>query len=304
MISAPDSRPFIVFQETGDARLRGISWDGSISGLFSQSGPFGLISQSPDGRYVVLDGSLYDRHGHVLGAFPWAGKDFSATWTPDSSAMCKAVPVTPITGSPMRLQVAGAGQAPRTVAQGYVTYSDNASFPVLACDPKRDRAIVAEFGQGIAPSAIWIIQLSTNTVVRTINAPGATVAATSDAMFIARSAFPSASGQTLRTSVERADDGGIVGTVPDFDTHGFSGDGALLVGLSGLAHAPAVVNWRTGQRVWTGSGRWFGYLVEPGGPHIVVGLSTASGELGDAYLIGAGGVVKQLPTGMAAALQP
>lgn len=298
MITAPDTQPFFLFQVAGDARLRGMSWDGATNGLFTRSGPFGLSSQSPDGRYAVLSGSVYDRHGLAVGAFPWSSKDLRATWSTDSAVMCK-VPDLGVAGGTLRLELAAVGHRPRTVAQGFGTFHDQSGFPVLACDPKRDRAIVAEFTQGFSPSQAWVLQISTGRVVRSIGLAGAPIAAAADGSLLATSSM---TGQTWRTTIEAADDGTVLATINDFAAHGFAGDSSLLVG-SGPNQSTVVLDWRTGKHVWSSStAPYFGYFSEPGGSHLVVGLTSTSGYLGEAFLIGKTGALAQLPSGIAAAL--
>jgi hypothetical protein len=267
-------------------------------GLFTRSGPFGLSSQSPDGRYAVLGGRLYDRHGQGWGAFPWSSEDMRATWSPDSAVMCR-VPDLGVSGGTLRLELASVGQRPRIIAQGFGTFHDQSGFPVLACDLKRDRAVVAEFSQGFAPTQAWVIQISDGKVLRSIGPAEAPIAASADGSLLARS---SRTGQTWRTTIETADDGTVVATINDFAAHGFSGDTSLLVG-SGPNQSTVVLDWRTGRDIWSSSAApYFGYLSEPGGSHLVVALASTTGYLGEAFLIGKSGALAQLPSGIAAAL--
>jgi hypothetical protein len=302
MIGAADTRAFLLFKLPADARLRGISWDGAINGLFSTSGSFGLWSgQSPDGRYVIIDGQLYDRHGQPLGPLPWPGKGEVPTWSADGKLICDAVPTASSSGSPMRLQVANPGKAARTVATGFTIYSDNASYPVLACDPSHDRAIVAFSPQGVAPAHLWVLRLSTGAVTRSLDTRGwATVS--SDGSMLALSSA-NATG-TWRTVIERIDDGSVLGTSDDFAGHGFSADGALLVGTSG-AGTTVLQNWRTGRRLWQSSnGPYGGYRAEPSGSHMAIGLGFVGGSSqADVYIVASDGSSVLLPEQVQVALE-
>ena len=291
-LDVPETQPLFLFQADGDARLRGASWDGEQTGLLTQSGSFGLVQQSGDGRYVIINGVLMDRQGHSLGPLPWQEKGMTATWTPDGTAMCK-VPSLGVTGAPLRLELAGVGQAPRVVARAFGTFHDQSAFPVLVCDPKDDRAVVAEFSQGFQPSQGWVIRMSTGAVLGTFTAGNTPIAATADGSLLLL-ATPG-SGRTVVQSF----DGSTLTTINGFEARGFSGDGSLLVGND--RHDTVVINWRTGQRVWSSrAAPFFGYVPEANGPHLVVSVAAADGNVGDALLIGPSGVLKRFPLGIAA----
>jgi hypothetical protein len=302
MIGAPDSQAFLLFKLQGDARLRGISWDGATNGLFTTSGTFGLWSgQSPDGRYVILDGKLYDRHGQALAALPWPGKGEAPAWSSDGTLMCNAVPAASSSGSPMRLQTASPGKAARTVASGFTVYSDNASYPVLACDPIHDRAVVAFNPQGVAPAHLWVFRLSTGAITQSLDTGGWATVSTDASMLALSSA--SATG-TWRTVVQRIDDGGVLTTIDDFAGHGFSADGSLLVGTSG-PRTTVLLNWRTGRRLWQSSGGPYGgYRAEPNGQHMAIGLGIVGGsDQADVYIVASDGSSVLLPEQVQAALE-
>jgi hypothetical protein len=302
MIGAADTQAFLLFKLPADARLRGISWDGATNGLFSTSGSFGRWSgQSPDGRYVIIDGQLYDRQGQPLGSLPWPGKGAVPAWSADGKLMCEAVPTASISGSPMRLQVANPGKAARTVATGFTIYSDNASYPVLACDPSHDRAVVAFSPQGVAPAHLWVLRLSTGAVTRSLDTRGWATASGDGSMLALSSA--SATG-TWRTVIQRIHDSSVLGAIDDFAGHGFSADGALLVGTSGTG-TTVLQNWRTGRRLWQSSnGPYGGYRAEPSGSHMAIGLGFVGGSnQADVYIVASDGSSVLLPEQVQVALE-
>jgi hypothetical protein len=303
LISATDTRAYLLIQLLGEDHLRGISWDGASSGVLEgRVDARGIWSaQSPDGSRYIADGVVYDRRGHSLGTLPWPGKGESATWSSDGT-LCKAVPQTPVTGAWLQLQVAALGQAPRTVARGFGIYSDNASYPVLACDRASDRAVVAALGQGIALGHLWVFRLSTGALIRSADHPGAWAAVSSDGTMLAV-ALPLSNGD-MRTTIQRTDDGSSLGTVDDFTAHGFSGHGSLLVGTT-KSGSTVLLDWRTGRRIWTHSGLPYGgFFVEPAGEHVAIGLGfTGGSDIADVYIVSPDGSSVLLPAHVRAALQ-
>jgi hypothetical protein len=302
-ISSADARAYLLFQLPSEDRLRGISWDGVSGGtLAGRVGAQAIWSaQSPDGSRYIADGVVYDRAGHSLGALPWRGKGESATWSSDGS-FCKVVPMTPVTGAWLELQVAKLGEAPRTVARRFGIYSDNASFPVLACDRANDRAIVASLGQGIALGHLWVFRLSTGALIRSVDYPGAWATVSNDGTLLAV-AQPLSNG-VLQTAIQRTDDGSSLGKVEDFTAHGFSANGSLVVGVT-ASGSTVLLDWRSGRRVWTRSGLPYGgFLVEPGGEHVAIGLGfTGGSDIADVYLVSPDGSSALLPAHLRAALQ-
>ena len=191
-----------------------------------------------------------------------------------------------------------------------MTYSDNASYRVLACDEGTDRAIVASFGQGVAASRLSVFRLSTGAIVRSVDygLQGGWVAASADASMLAES-VRSAAGKWTAT-IRSADDGAQIGTVGDFAVQGFSGDKTLVVGPSGgTTLAPsspttAVIDWKTGRKIWSTSGLPYGgFLPEPAGRRIAVGVGFVGGtDVRDVYLVAPDGSAVLLPSGARVAL--
>jgi hypothetical protein len=302
LIGTPDSQPLFLFQLPGDARLRGISWDGSLNGLLSNSGSFNIwADQSPDGRYVIIGGVIYDRRMTAIGPVPWPGKNASVTWSPDSTLMCKTEPSSPITGSALTLSVAKPGGKSRIVAQGFGIYGDNAVYPVLACDPARDRAVVGSFGQGVAPTQLWVIGISTGAIIRSIAPVGAWALASNDASLLAITSMAGA-GATQKTIIERTDDGSILGTVDNFQAQGFSSDKSLLVGATRTR--VVLLDWHTDRQIWSASsGPYGGYSAEPNGSHMAIGIGFMGGsDQADVYLVASDGSSVLLPEQIRCAL--
>lgn len=297
--------PALLFQSPGDDRLRAVAWDGAANGVLKAQVPSASLyppwTQSPDGSRYVVGAIAYDRDGRAVGALPWTKDQFR--WATDGRFACAAAHPPPSVGGPMRLETAIPGQQPRVVATGYATYSDNAGYPVLACDARADRAIVGVFGQGLFGGGYWVFQLSTGAVVRAWKigpgAVGAWLTASDDGLVIAESVQPAAGAPTT-TTVRRADDGVALATVPDFEAHGFSGDGTLLFGYAGpTKRAMQIVDWKSGRVVWSVTGYFYGgFLVEPGGTRIAVaGALTNTMIDQDVYLVAPDGTSVLLPKG-------
>src|SRR5207237_286617 len=165
----------------------------------------------------------YDRNAKVLGTVPWDARQ-TATWSSDGRFLCAAVPDRATTGAQMRLETAVIGQPAKIIASGFMTYADNGSYRVLACDQSSDRAVVASFGQGVAP---------------------------------ARSSLTT-----------------------------------------------AVIEWKTGRTVWSaGDHPYGGFLVEPAGRRLVVGIGFVGGlDVRDVYLVSPDGSAVLLPAQVRVAL--
>src|SRR2546427_9600878 len=247
----------ILFQLPSETGLLAISFGAEVSaplrGQVAQSGAGAGWSQSPYGFPYLVGSTAYDRDGKPLGTIPWSGKE-SKTWSAEGRFLCAAVPEKPTAGAQMRLETAFVGQPAKVIASGYTTYSDNAVYRVLGCDEGKDRAIVASFGQGVAASRLWVFRLSNGAVVRSVDYAGAGgwVAASADGSMLAESLPPAGSASNWKTTIRSADNGAQLATIDDFVARGFSGDNAVVVGNT--PNAVAVVDWKTGRKVWTRSG--------------------------------------------------
>src|SRR5438309_3142142 len=297
---------FVLFQQPSDRRLRAISFGAEANGVLNaqvdQTIPGARWSQSPYGIPYLVDSIAYDRDGKELGTIPWSTKA-TKTWSSDGRFLCAAVPGTETAGAQMRLERALVGHPSKVVATGYTSYADNAVYRVLACDEGTDRAIVASFGQGVAASRLWVFRLSTGAIVRSVDYGGAGgwVAASADGSMLAESVPPAAPATSWKATIRSADAGAQLATIDDLVVRGFSGDNAFVVGNT--PNAAAVVDWKTGQKVWTVSGPYGGYLAEPAGRRFAVGIGFVGGsDQRDVYLVGANGFIALLPERVRVAL--
>jgi hypothetical protein len=298
-----DDGSHFLFQAAGQDRLRAVAWSDGTNGVLPGEVPAkATVWQSPDGRRYVLNGTIYDADGRELGALPWQDKSLP-TWSRDGQFLCNALPETRQTGAPLQLQTVFPGQQPRIVATGYGIYSDNAGYPVLACDAASDRVIVASFGQGLFAGHLWVFRLSTGALIRSedlgANVVGSWLVASADGMLLAHSTSTTMSGP-MTTTVRTAESPTALAILPNFEGHGFSGDSSLLIGVTG-ANATAVVDWKAARRVWSATGLPYGgYFPEPGGAHFAVGLGFVggAGQRDDVYIVGPDGTSVVLPSGV------
>src|SRR5258706_1925266 len=276
---------YLFFQLPNDARLRAISFDGAASGVVPlQLAPNAIWSQSP-GTRVVMGTTAYTGEGVTLGTVPSRAGEFS--WSSDGRCMCAVTPDQPVNGSPLRLATELVGQPQRPVGNGFGAYGDNATSPVLACDEGRDRAIVATFGQGVAPGRLWIFRISTAALVRTVDYSSRAasirwVAASADGSLIAEAEQIGSAG-VWKTTIVSADDGAPLAAI-DGIVQGFSGDNTLAV-VSSVGSA-AVVEWKTGRKIWSAADVYGGFLPELGGKRLGVGMGMTGGsDKADGYLV-------------------
>ncbi|HKC90976.1 MAG TPA: hypothetical protein VKE23_06580 [Candidatus Limnocylindria bacterium] len=294
----------LLFQLPDETGLRAITWDASVNGTLPGAvRPNAVWVQSPDGAPYLLENFVFGRDGNPVGPVGWPSK-VTATWSAGGRSLCAAVPEREVTGSAMNLERLTLGQPARVVATGFATFSDNAVYRVLMCDEGADRAIVASFGQGIAPAKLWVFRLSTGAVIRSVDYAGTLgwVAASADGtMLVETLRFDTASGRWSAT-IRSADDGTKMGAVDGFVGQGFSGDNTLLVGAS--ESSAAVVDWKTGRAVWSASGPYGGFLAEPAGRRLAIGIGFVGGsDQRDVYIVSADGSASLLPARVRVALR-
>jgi hypothetical protein len=303
---------FVLFQLPAETGLHAISFGADVNGLIGGQAPQTTAgaawSQSPYGVPYLVGTTAYGRDGKDLGTIPWSeSAQASKTWSSEGRFLCASVPERPATGAQMRLEMAAIGQAARVIAMGFTTYGDNAGYPVLACDEGTDRAIVAVFGQGIAPARLWIFKLSTGALIRsvdyvTVMAAGGWVAASADGSLLAETVRSGGAGGPWKATIRSTDDGAQLGTVDGFVVNGFTGDKTLVVGANETS--TAVIDWKTGRKVWSTTGPYGGYLPEPAGARLAVGIGFVGGsDQRDVYLVGPNGYIALLPERVRVALR-
>ncbi|HEY8807361.1 MAG TPA: hypothetical protein VIN70_07230 [Candidatus Limnocylindria bacterium] len=298
-----DGRPHFLFQAAGEDRLRAVAWTGTTNGVLAGTAPpKATLRQSPDGARYVLNGKIYGFAGDLVGVLPWLDGSVP-TWSRDGQFLCRALPVTPQTGSAMQLQTVVPGQQPRVVATGYGIYSDNAGYPVLACDAQTDRVIVASLGQGLFAGHLWVFRLSTGALLRSedigANVAGSWIAASADGTLLAHSVHAT-NADPPTTTIRTAESPTALQTLPNFEGHGFSGDGSLLLGVTGGSNSIAIIDWKAARRTWGSTGLAYGgFFPEPNGNHFAVGLGFVGGaeDKGDVYLVGPDGTSIEFPSG-------
>jgi hypothetical protein len=301
---ATDNRPQLLFQTATESRLRSLRWGDATNGLLAGDVPLrATVWQSPNGNRYVLNGTIYDGAGRNLGTLPWQDK-WLPTWSRDGQVLCRAVPETPQSGAPMQLQTVVPGQQPRIVATGYGIYHDNAGYAVLACDATSDRVIVASFGQGLFAGHLWVFRLSTGALLRSedigANLAGSWIVASADGTLLAHSVHAT-NASPPTTTVRTAEDPTALQTLPNFEAHGFSGDGSLLIGVTGGADSVAIVDWKAARQTWSATGTPYGgYFPEPDGARFAVGLGFVGGseDKGDVYIVSPDGTSILLPSGV------
>ena len=314
---AADGRAIFLFQAPGEERLSGVVWGEMRGGTLAGRIPLRTtIRVSPDGaRYFQSDGvapaAVFDRDGRRLGELPWTTLTFPS-WARDGRYVCAVRPETPDNGSALRLETATAGQPARLVASGFGVWGNNASYPVLACDPASDRAVVASFGQGLFAGRFWVIRLSTGAVLHTedIGSGNASswLAATADGMHLAHSTRSDMLG--LATTVIRtAESRNALQTIADFEARGFSDDGHFIVGGSGTrgpgsAATTAYVEWRPARRVWSAAGPYAGYFPQPAGALMAIAVSVPNAvDAREIYIVSPTGASVALASGSTAPLR-
>jgi hypothetical protein len=298
---------FVLFQLPGETRLRAVSFSAEVNGVAGgQVAADAVWSQSPYGIPYVVGSTAYDRDGKSLGRIPWSGKE-SKTWSSEGRFLCAAVPERAATGAQMLLEMAFIGQPANVIASGFASYDDNAGYPVLACDQRTDRAVVAVFGQGIAPARLWVFRLSTGAMIRSVDYSGLSgsggwVAATADGSLLAETVRSGGAGGPWKATIRSTDDGAELGTVDGFVVRGFSGDNSRVVAAN--ATSTAVLEWKTGRLIWSTPGSYGGFLPEPAGRRLAVGIGFVGGsDQRDVHLVGSDGFIALLPDRIHVALR-
>lgn len=263
----------LLFEVPGDDRLRAVTWDGSTNGIAGPRVAFPWF-QSRDGTRYAAGSTLYARDGRELASVPWKS-DTGFTWSSDGTMLCKALPETQRTGAQMRVETSVLGQAPRMIANGFTIFSDNAGYPVIACDARSDRLVVVAAGQGLFAGRMWTFEISSGRLIRSADlvqgAVGSWLVATADGAMLAHTVQTTMTGSAT-TTVQRTDDGSALATLTDFQARGFSGDGSLLYGWAS-GNRIEVREWKTGRLVWSAVGfPYQNFFAEPSGARLAIAL--------------------------------
>ncbi len=182
---------------------------------------------------------VYDRTGSPAGTLP---EDPLAVWADDNQHVCR---VTGSNASPPALYV----QTPGGPAQSVITVPSG-GWPT-ACSWTDGRAGVVLFANYMI-TGIEVIQLFDHKVLYQQSYPNRVswLTASRDGLYAAEvSGWPGADLTLIRDLVS----GQVVARLPNFDAHGFSWDGSLVVGVVGGPSTVTdieVVDWRTQRVVW------------------------------------------------------
>jgi hypothetical protein len=291
----PDSTPVILYHDPANFdQVDGVTWDGKTEGRLG-TGVTSGGSGNPQGAYYTTMTDIRDRSGNVIA--PYSPKLGTIFWADDGAHFCDVIrTASRDTSGRGILRIGSPNQPTRNVAQVgmFGPATSNAGGPVvIACSPAADRAVVYQAGgQGVGVVDFWVIQLSSGRTLWT-GAGGAWIAASHDGRYVALNSAP---GEP--TAIYS--DGAVAAHSPS-TVFAFSWDGTLAVVASSFGSAPSIVDWRTGQTIWSCPNNQFKYwqaFPEPGSSHMAIGvLDPAYPQTGgfapvDLFVVGAnGGVV-------------
>ena len=281
-LNVPDSTPLILFHDpANDAQIDGITWDGRSLGRVGDGGVDGGTS-NPAGTLYATGTDIRDRRGRVVG--PLANTPVSASrvrWADDELHYCQVAPA-PYKGvgpGPGMLQLVLPGGQPTNVAQVGIFPPASQDQPppfVSACSVQNDRAVI---GQGAGTSNLtfkdWVVQLSTGRILwtHTITMSGEPSAvgiiATHDGLFVSESIALPPPGRSTIFGPDGKEVARVAGTV-----YAFSWDGSLAVITVDSTPEVRLIQWRTGNVVWSAPiGLHFRTArSEPGGTRVAIGL--------------------------------
>lgn len=293
--NVPDSTPLILYHDPASFdQLDGVTWDGTSPGKLGLGVTGGGVGD-PYGRYYTTMNDIRDRSGSVVGTY--LSKEQGIVWADDGTQFCDVVVSSSPSGSRVgELQVQAPGGAPTAIRMIGVfgPLGSNGGAPVVAaCSPAGDRAVVYQApGQGVGVEQFWVIQLSTGRILWQ-GGSGAWITVSHDARYIALSPAP---GQP---TIIYGPNGTKVGETTDV-VFAFSWDGSLAVVAGSYGSTPSVVDWRTGQTIWTCPNAAYQYVqasAEPAGSHFAIGASlpsyanTNGFQPVDLFVVGADGTV-------------
>lgn len=281
-IVAPGSPVFYYIDPSDPRALDAYRWDGSLAGrlTFAAALLTAGVDPAPQGSRLLTSNA--PRTGaRVVGGAP-LGK-----WASDSAHMCVFLQADGIPGNAGMTQIQDAylffglpGGAWRRVVQ-FGEFTQLGEPMVLACDPRSKRAIVAESFTGRL-SQVTLVDLgdgSTQRLPDPATGEGAVIAS-ADARYIAEEAsVKSCCSGSDSFIVRDVTSKQIVATIAGYQPEAFSGDDSRVLGYtfpgnSSEVERHALFDWRTGQRVWSGSGGPGTVLSEPGAASFLIGYRT------------------------------
>jgi hypothetical protein len=243
------------------------------------------ILQSPDGRYLLIGGSLADTAGGERLTLPGEPARAAAVWADDSSHLCGFRNDSVFDGGRASyLFLAHPGEAGGGAIADLLALGRPGSVPasdVVACAEGAGRALVQRRGaEGVV--ALLEIGLRSPRILLTRPHAGdevASVVATHDGSLIAENAGgPNVQGPLRAATVFSLPDEREQRAFPGVDIRGFSWDGALAVtSRVGIPDLTQVVAWRSGALVWSsGDGRLLDrVLAQPGGAALALAVAPA-----------------------------
>jgi hypothetical protein len=300
--------PAIVYRDPGDpTHLRQVGYDGlPLAGSWAlepTTGISGIVSVSPDGRYVILRDALQtlrvvDARGQVVTTVPTGieGPEVGA-WSADGSHLCR---ISVVGSDSLRLQLSiidlsAPADPPKLSPVSGLRYPPFVS--VVACDLAAGRAVLVGPVTDAVPAppsaerAAVVVDLNTGTIVArasigdashgTVLSPDGRYLASIDYERGTSSIVSLATGKTVK--VERG------------QVRGFSADDSRIVLNSkfdpptGLAAAGAtrILDWRSGRALYSQNG-WTDIVRSwPGSADLALGVhwTTVTGEVGGSDLV-------------------
>jgi len=248
----PPTTPGPLIWYWGGGRLIAVDWQGTDGVGQLMLTP---ALQSPDGSLLWYrnppappSGSatpVFDRTGTRVGTLP---QDPLAIWADDSQHVCR---VTGTSASDVALSVQAIGGAPQPVVR-----LPSGGWPA-ACSWAAGRAVVV-LHPNYTITGIEVVQLVDHTVLyqQPYPNPPAWLSASRDGLYAAEVyGWPGSNTSTIAgmTMIRDLRTGQVVTRLPNFDAHGFSADGSLVVGVVGGQSTVTeiqVVEWRTQRIVW------------------------------------------------------
>ncbi len=292
-INVPDSTPLILYHDPANFdQLDGMTWDGKMSGLVGAGATNGGLA-NPQGTLFVIGNSVVNRAGQPLAIVD--PKNQQVFWADDGAHFCSLTRVGSRDTTSLGILAYGSpGQSSRRVAQvgTFEPAGLNGGGPsVIACSPVADRVVVYQSGgQGLGVVNFWVLRLSTGELIWKGGVGWEWIAASHDGLRIALT-------NTQGTTTIFGSAGEALATL-DAAVFAFSWDGKLAVTAARFS-APNIVDWQTGQTIWSCPSSTFKpweAFPEPDGSHLAIGVldpqypQTGGFAPVDLFVVGADGV--------------